>query len=428
MVEALGRGLLRSLWLGLALGALCCPVCGGADEPSPPTNYRNLFAEAGRSQREVRAKVDAAFAQLYHGDAADEAVYFAAEPTDDGPAAYILDVGHDDVRSEGVSYGMMIAVQLDRRAEFDALWNWACAHMREHDPSHPAYGYFAWSVSRDGRANDEMPAADGEEYLATALYFAAHRWGSREGIYDYRAEADRLLVDMRHRREITGPTRFGAKKTMTAAELFSPKHAMVRFTPDLANRDHTDPSYHLPAFYELWARWGPEEDRDFWRRAASASREFFALAAHPQTALTPEYAEFDGSPWAAPWHPQSEKFLADSWRSAMNWSVDWAWWGADDRARERSDRLQQFFEGVGLADYGSSYELDGRRLGGAHSTGLVAMNAVAGLAAKDEARARRFADQLWKAPVPTGQWRYYDGMLYLLGLLHCGGEFRVWAP
>ena len=28
-----------------------------------------------------------------------------------------------DVRSEGMSYGMMITVQLDKKAEFDALWN-----------------------------------------------------------------------------------------------------------------------------------------------------------------------------------------------------------------------------------------------------------------------------------------------------------------
>ena len=50
-----------------------------------------------------------------------------------------------------------------------------------------------------------MPAPDGEEYYAMALYFAAGRWGNGKGIYDYRAEADRLLTDMRHRALITGP-------------------------------------------------------------------------------------------------------------------------------------------------------------------------------------------------------------------------------
>jgi len=57
----------------------------------------------------------------------------------------------------------------------------------------------------------------------------------------------------------------------------------------------------------------------------------------------------------------------------------------------------------------------------------VAMNAVASLAAT-QPRARRFVEALWEAPVPFGQGRYYDGMLYLLAMLYCGGEFRVWPP
>ena len=50
-----------------------------------------------------------------------EAVYFAARKNANGPLAQIRDIGSGDVRSEGMSYGMMIAVQLDKRAEFDAL-------------------------------------------------------------------------------------------------------------------------------------------------------------------------------------------------------------------------------------------------------------------------------------------------------------------
>jgi oligosaccharide reducing-end xylanase len=27
-----------------------------------------------------------------------------------------------------------------------------------------------------------------------------------------------------------------------------------------------------------------------------------------------------------------------------------------------------------------------------------------------------------------GRWRYYDGMLYLLALLHASGNFRIYTP
>jgi oligosaccharide reducing-end xylanase len=387
-------------------------------------HYRNLFVEAGHSSQEVTAKIDSAFQQLFHGDPATQAVYFPAGTNASGALACIHDLGSGDVRSEGMSYAMMIAVQFDKKAEFDAIWNWAKTFMYHDATNHPAFGFFSWSMKTNGVANDEMPAPDGEEYFAMSLYFAAARWGNGSGIYNYRAEADRLLGRMRHRQIITGAT---VKGTMTAGTLFEPDHKMVRFTPDVENWNHTDPSYQLPAFYELWARCGSKADREFWAQAAAASREFFQRAANPVTGLAPDYANFDGTPWAAPWNPHSADFQYDSWRTVMNWSVDWSWWNKDVRERQLSDRIQAFFESKGLPTYGNRFTLYGNQFGNDHATGLVAMNAVASLAATNP-RAQQFVEALWNTPVPTGQWRYYDGMLYLLALLHCGGEFRVWMP
>jgi hypothetical protein len=77
-------------------------------------NYRNLFKEQGHSPEETRAKIDKAFQQLFHGDALSERVYFEAGSNDNGPLAYITDWANNDARSEGMSYGMMIAVQMDK--------------------------------------------------------------------------------------------------------------------------------------------------------------------------------------------------------------------------------------------------------------------------------------------------------------------------
>jgi oligosaccharide reducing-end xylanase len=107
--------------------------------------------------------------------------------------------------------------------------------------------------------------------------------------------------------------------------------------------------------------------------------------------------------------------------------MDWAWWGKDVRERQLSDRIQAFFESEGLSTYGNQFTLDGKQFSSDHSAGLVAMNAVAGLAATHP-RAKQFVEALWNASVPTGQERYYDGMLYMLATLHCSGEFRIWPP
>jgi len=419
--------------LFLALVSLACSTATSAPSNTNQTadsgafatgRYRNLFVEAGHSQAEVKAKTAAAFQQLFHGNPATESVYFSAGTNAAGPLAYIHDINSRDVRSEGMSYGMMIAVQLDKKAEFDALWNWSKTYMQHSSSNHPAYGYFSWSMKTNGVANDEMPAPDGEEYFVTALYFASGRWGNGNGIHNYRVEADRLLQDMLHRQIISGATHKGE---MTAGAIFEPEKKMVRFTPDVANWNHTDPSYHLPAFYELWAQVGPVKDREFWKEAASVSRNFFQRAAHPVTGLAPDYANFDATPWAAPWNKNSVDFQADSWRNVMNWSVDWAWWRKDARQRELSDRIQSFFESKGVSSYGNRFKLDGTQIGNDHSTGLVAVNAVAGLAATHP-RSKLFVEAFWNAPVPTGQYRYYDGMLYLLAMLHCSGEFRIWPP
>ncbi|HEY5807682.1 MAG TPA: glycosyl hydrolase family 8 [Povalibacter sp.] len=398
------------------------PVAGGSVASG---RYPNLFAEAGYPQSQIDARVQAAFQQLFHGDRDEQAVYYEAGSNEQGALAYIYDVNSADVRSEGMSYGMMIAVQLNRKPEFDAIWNWAKTHMYHTKREHPAFGYFAWSVKTSGEPNDEMPAPDGEEYFATALYFAAARWGNGSGIYDYHAEADRLLTDILHRESITGATQRGE---MTAINLFDAHARMVRFTPDVVNAQHTDASYQLPAFYEVWARVGPANDRAFWREAAQVSRDYFQRAANARTGLTPDYGNFDATPWAAPWRADSKDFRYDAWRTAMNWSVDWSWWQRDPRQVGLSNRLQAFFEAEGLSTYQSLYTLDGQKLGGGQTTGLVAMNATAGLAA-DHPRRYAFVKALWERPIPAGRYRYYDGMLYLMAILHCSGQYKVWiAP
>jgi oligosaccharide reducing-end xylanase len=388
--------------------------------------YRNLFVEAGHLPQEVTAKVNGAFEQLFHGDPNGQAVYYPSGANSNGPLAYIYDVVHGDVRSEGMSYGMMIAVQLNKKAEFDALWNWAKTYMYHDSPSHPAYGFFSWQMRTDGTPIDEMPAPDGEEYFAMSLYFAAGRWGNGSGIYNYKAAADRLINDMKNRAVISGPT---VRGTRTGGSLFDAEHKMVLFVPVVEYCCFTDPSYHLPAFYELWALRGPPADRQFWAQAAAASRDFFGRVTNPVTGLAPEYANFDGSPYGSRWNSGSVNFQFDSWRTAMNWSVDWAWWGKDIRERELSDCLQAFFESKGMSTYGNRFTLEGVQLSNDldQATGLIAMNAAVSLAASHP-RSKQFVEALWNAPVPYGQWRYYDGMLYMLGMLHCSGQFRIWPP
>lgn len=396
-----------------------CAPHGATPTPVPTSagafysgKYCNLFAELlGKSDAEVQARLDAAWVHLFYGSDTTERVYY---PVGDD-MAYIQDIGNGDVRTEGMSYGMMIAVQMDKKEEFDRLWKWARTYM--YNESGPRAGYFAWRCTPEGEKIDANPASDGEEWFVTALFFAAGRWGNGEGIYNYEAEAQAILHTMLHKDD---------EKTGVATNMFDPEHKMVVFVPISGRASRfTDPSYHLPYYYELWARWA-KEDNEFWAEAATVSREFFKKAAHPETGLMPDYAEFDGSP-TDPWGGGHDAFRFDAWRNGMNVAVDYAWFAADPWQVEQSNRLLDFFYREGVGSYGNQYTLDGQRLSGDHSLGLVAMNAVAALAATTEHRTE-FVRALWDASPPRGKWCYYDGMLYMLGLLHASGNFRIYSP
>lgn len=395
--------------------------------------YRNLFAEIGYSESECSNRINSAFEQLFHGDPATEAIYFAAGANSNGPLAYITDIKHSDVRTEGLSYGMIIAVELDRKQEFNALWNWSKTFLFHSSPADPSFGFFSWQARTNGETISQFVAPDGESYYVMALYFAANRWGSGQGIYNYKQQADELLTNMRHRRLIAGKLFMTWGKTnrvlnVAAGPLFNEEQKMVLFTPSTERPQFTDPSYHLPAFYELWARWGPQEDRQFWLDAAQASRDFFPRVANDVTGLAPDYANFDGSGVTNGWNRGARNFGFDAFRTAGNWSVDWSWWAKDPRQRELSDKLQAFFESKGMADYGCRFTLDGKQLDDRHAQGLVAVNADASLAATDSKRAEKFVEALWNTPTPDGLERYYEGLLYMMALLHCGGEFKIWSP
>jgi len=396
-------------------------------------HYRNLFAENGHSPQDIQDKVDSAFQQLFHGDPTNQTVFYYAGSNSNGPLAYITDVNHNDVRTEGLSYGMIITVEMDKKPEFDALWNWSKTYLYHSSPTDPSYGFFSWQAHTNGQTMSQFVAPDGESYYAMALLFAANRWGSSDGIYNYKAEADQLLANMRHRALISGQmtmTWSNAPRTftVTAGPLFDAKHKMVLFSPSTERPPFTDPSYHLPAFYELWGRWGPSQDRSFWLAAAKASRDFFPSAANPITGLCPDYANFDSTPVTNGWFRTSSSFGYDAFRVAGNWSVDWSWWAKDPRECQLSDKIQAFFESQGMDTYGCRFSLDGQHiLDKRHAQGLVAVNADASLAATDP-RGKKFVEALWNTPTPDGLQRYYEGLLYMMALLHCSGEFKIWPP
>lgn len=208
--------------------------------------------------------------------------------------------------------------------------------------------------------------------------------------------------------------------------MFDLEEKKVVFVPQGGNAQYTDPSYHLPAFYKLWAVWA-DKDKEFWQTTADTSRAFLIRATHLNSGLTTDYMNFDGTPHAETFNPNADKFSSDSYRVAMNIAMDCSWWGYQKWHSDQLDTLLLFLSDFGTA-YQSQYEWNGTLLEKNYaSTALFAMNGVAPLGATAQ-QSWDYINKLYSLSVPSGQWRYYDGLLYMLAMLNSSGQYKIWKP
>ena len=165
--------------------------------PSPPSTgavasgvWRNVFVEAGYPAADVDARLAAILSQLFSGNPANETLIYPAQDAS-ADAAYLWSVDSNDVRTEGMSYGMMAALQVGNATLFGQLFRFWKRYL-QHPPGDPRAGYSCWHAQTSGACMDANPASDGETFAAAALLFAAARWGNA-GAINYTAEADIIL-------------------------------------------------------------------------------------------------------------------------------------------------------------------------------------------------------------------------------------------
>jgi len=424
--------------------------------------YRNLFVEMGYKQADVDAKLKEVFNDVFRGP---NKVYFEVGDS----MGYVSDIKNHDARTEGMSYGLMIAVQFGEKDIFDRLWRWTKRYMQHQDGIRK--GYFAWSCKTDGTRNSDGAASDGELYFITSLIFASNRWGNDTGI-NYKAEAQHILDCIQPREYTPEPRRgfggfggFGGQQANTQPPtpttqkmyLIDPETKLITFTPDGFGQRFTDPSYHIPAFYEVWARWADDGRADLWNECAAKSREFLHKCINPQTGLNGDQCQYDGSemqmprfpgmpqqPQGAPRRNGNNNFRYDSWRVPMNITLDYEWSCADGEwQRKYGETIQNFFYAQGVDKFVDQYRVDGSlpegneilQAGGfrklRHSIGLVATTAAASMMCSHD-KSKEFVDALWNAkhvPFDDGYFdAYYDGLLRLFAFMHLSGNYRIITP
>ena len=325
-----------------------------------------------------------------------------------------MDTGNCDARTEGMSYGMMMCVMLDKKNYFERMWKFSHDFMYMGESA--MKGYFAWSVAPDGKKNAFGPAPDGEEFFAMALFLADRKWGSGEGIYNYKEWAKKILRTCIH----------GDIPMWTA------DNHLIRFTP---MSPFTDPSYHLMHFYHYFAEWADECDRPFWKEAEKESRAYLVKSADPKTGMHPEYADFEGKanhenhfPGIDPMFADHGCFFSDAYRTAANIGLDALWFGKNPELTKICDNLVNFFADIEPENY-MKYEIDGTptEFKALHPIGLLATLAQATLSCSENSKpaCEKIIRRFWNTKPRRGERRYYDNCLYMFAVLALSGKYKV---
>jgi oligosaccharide reducing-end xylanase len=347
------------------------------------------------TDEEVADKLDAGFQQLFYGDPATQAIYF----TEGSDQAYIYNEESGEVQTDGLGYGMMISVQLDKQEEFARLWRYMDTNNRYESGARA--GYLYWNCPEDGQG---CPDPNGMQYAAAALLFAANRWS----VPDYANDALEILDVMLHLEDRNGGVVDGVR------DAFDNTTHIVRAVPTVGE-DVTTVSQILPAFTAVFRDRG--NDAAEWAEITDAQRALIRAFTNTSTGLSPYLVRMTtGAAWVS-------VFQMDSYRVGLNVAVDHLWYATD--WEPLANTLVSFFAAQPMPPPGQFDTDTGDALVSWTSNALMATNGALAAAATDPDRVE-LVQAVWDMPIPSGTTRYHDGTMYLMSLLVLGGQMNVY--
>ncbi len=306
--------------------------------------------------------------------------------------------GNDTV-SEGIAYGMLIAVYMNDRSLFDGLWRYW--------NKYPAAGrLMTWRIGGGGGSGS---ATDADEDAAFALIMASKQWG---GNYD--AEGKSLIADIWNY-DVEHPSLW------------------IKGGSQYGGSWLTNPSYFAPAYYRLFAKYDPSHP---WMDVVDKSYAALeSITTRVTGGLVPAWCR-DNCTSAGGDHGGDEKYQYDSHRTPWRIGLDLCW-NNDARARRYVSLTSDFFAQAatnGLGRLVDIYEVSGKPAGSSkpNSMSLIGTAGFGAMAAGKNhadfaARSYRFLIDASTIADPTTvalAYNYYNATVGLLTALSMSGNFN----
>jgi Glycosyl hydrolases family 8 len=288
--------------------------------------------------------------------------------------------------SEGMAYGMLIAVYMSDKPAFDAFWGYASSHFSN--------GLMSWHIDPNGGTIDPHSATDADEDMAWALLMADKQWG--------------------------GGTYLSAATGMLG-------HIKAEFSGNLPTdgdfgASFTHPDYAAPDYNATFAAASNDTS---WNSVSSAEYSAFTQHWNSSTGLIPDSIT------------TSSDFGFDACRAPWRAGVDFCWHGSSSASAFLTPQVATFKSLAAAAtpfpgNLKLHLSLAGQPVSGATVTGAIV--GPAAVAAMMSSSNQAFIDSSWTflatyvknasmSGIYGSSGDYFGDTLGMIGLLVMSGNF-----
>jgi endo-1,4-beta-D-glucanase Y len=324
---------------------------------------------------------------------------------------YDADENVDSTVSEGIGYGMLIAVYMNDQHLFDELWKYEQQWLNPN-------GLMDWRIKADGSGRLGTGAAtDADEDMAFALVLADKQWGGKGSLSDSYANIAKTQIDNIWKHEIIDG------KLANASDNAFGGWGFINI------------SYFAPAYYRVFKDVSGNNGWDDVIKTVYDTLDDALMHTNtPQdNGLVPAWwdamgkqakANGDGRSW----------YQYDSCRTPFRIALDWCWNG-EARAQAYMTKTSAFFSSVGADALVDGYNLDGSphpqyAVNGDGGSALVGQSAAfmgpAAVGAMVDRKYRGFMDAAYKKlkglDLVVGG-TYYDDSWNVMSLLMLSANF-----
>jgi endo-1,4-beta-D-glucanase Y len=239
--------------------------------------------------------------------------------------------------SEGIGYGMLLAVYQNDQDTFDKFWKYANQWLDSNK-------LMNWYINAEGTQVLGMGAAsDGDEDMAFALIMADARWGGKGSLSTNYIDAAKTLLG-----------------NMWAHEVDHKRNEVLMAGDQFPDGSVINISYFAPAYYRVFARVSGQSG---WNTTADTSYTVIAATLNSQNGnasngLVPAWSTPAGVPMAPSGTSDPTYHQLDSCRTPFRLGEDYCW-NAEPRALTYLQKIDSFYSGVTVAAMVDGYDLNG---------------------------------------------------------------------